>query len=643
MSRKKNKDKPLKKPAGSGVEAKPALLNTTVNGKVRNRMIFFLAFLSIALYVNTLGHGYAFDDSVAITENQFTLKGIKGIPDLLTKDFFAGIYGKGLELGGGRYRPLSLVTFAIEQQFWGGDAHVSHFINVLIYGITTILMFIMLLEIFPGALLFSFLVSVLFIVHPVHTEVVANIKSRDELLCFLFLCLTLLWLFRSIRSGKKKYLIYSCVAYFLSLLSKENGITFLLILPLALYCFANRDFKRSLITCIPLFTVAFLYVAVRTYLVGMIGDRTNPDIMENPFVNCSVGEKLATIMNILGKYLQLLFYPGTLSCDYSYNEIPIINWGSIKALFPFLIYIGMSVYAFIQVRKKDIAAFGIVVYLSSLFLVSNIVFNIGAPMGERFLFLPSFGFCLAIVALIMKWMKLDMNARFKFYPALFIPLGIVLVAFSYKTVVRNKDWKDNTTLFGADVNNAPNSAKIHYYYGNNLLKDAMAEKDPQKKQLLLKQGEIHTRRATVINPEFHHAHYNLGMIYQEGAQADSAIASFKRVLALQPTHIMTQGALGGVYGKLKGDFENAIFYLSKAVQYNPADGNSYENLGIAYAMKQDFPASIAAFENAMKLKPNDAQSYMNLGITYKNMGNKEKSDYYFNMAFKLNPALNNQK
>ncbi len=610
-----------------------------ISPKIRNRIMFFLAFLAIVLYINTLHHKYAFDDSVAITDNQFTLKGVAGIPELLSKDFFAGIYGKGLELGGGRYRPLSLITFAIEHQLAPGNASLSHLVNILLYALTAVVLFLTLLEILPGALLFSFIVSVIFTAHPVHTEVVANLKSRDEILCFLGLCLTLLWLFRFQRTGTKKFMIFSCLAYFLSLMSKENGITFLLILPLSLFCFANQTVKRSAIICVPLFASAFLYLGIRAAL-GITGHAApNPDIMENPFVNAGFSDKMATIMHILGKYLGLLFLPHPLSCDYSYNEVPIQGWGNPKALISFILYASMGVYAVMKIKQKDIIAFGILLYLSSIFLVSNIVFNIGAPMGERFLFLPSLGFCIVIAELTMRALKLERKSAFRFIPTLFIPLGIVLVGFSYKTVTRNPDWYDNLTLFGADVNNTPNSAKIHYYYGNNLLQRAMAEKDPQKKIPLLEDAKKHTRRSTIINPLFHHAHYNMGLIYQEANEPDSAIASYLRVLKLQPTHIMTQGALGSVYGKLKRDFDNAIKYLSKAVEYSPSDDKSWANLGIAYAEKREFNSAIAAFEKAMKLKPNDAGSYLNLGITYQNMGDAAKAKEFLEKAFAINPEL----
>ena len=86
----------------------------------------FIFICGVFLYANTLNHNYAFDDSIVITENNFTQKGISGIPDLLTKDFFEGIYGSQLELSGGRYRPLSLVSFAIEWQIFGENPLVSH-------------------------------------------------------------------------------------------------------------------------------------------------------------------------------------------------------------------------------------------------------------------------------------------------------------------------------------------------------------------------------------------------------------------------------------------------------------------------------------------------------------------------------------
>ncbi len=169
-----------------------------ISHKPSFRWAYILLFsFAVLLYANTLNHNFAFDDSVVITGNKYTLQGIDGIKTLATTDLFYGIYGNSLDLEGGRWRPLTLVMFAIEYQIFGDNATPYHLINILLYGITAIVLFMTLLQMFSfltskkggGGEILAFLTTLLFIAHPLHTEVVANIKSRDEIVSFLFLCL----------------------------------------------------------------------------------------------------------------------------------------------------------------------------------------------------------------------------------------------------------------------------------------------------------------------------------------------------------------------------------------------------------------------------------------------------------------------
>ena len=419
MSRKKNKKK-YNENITAEIHPQKKSTASSVN-KLHYIFLFAFAFL---LYANTLQHGYAFDDAVAITGNTFTKQGIRGIPDLLKKDLFEGIYGQALELGGGRWRPLSLITFALEREVAGDNPRVSHWINVILYGISAVLLFITLQKILPGKSLLNFLITMLFIAHPVHTEVVANIKSRDEILAFIGLCLTIFWLFKFLESDKRKFMLFSCIAYFLALTSKENGITFAAIIPLTLFCFAGNSWKESFVKAIPLLVVAAVYVAIRSNLVGMIGDRENPDIMENPFVGAAFMEKYATITKILGLYVWKLFFPVILSSDYSFNEIPRIGWNDPGAVASLLIYLSLTVYAVINIRKKNnqpllLIGYGILFYIITMSIVSNVVFNIGAPMGERFLYLPSLGFCISISAALLLPLKITDWDTLKFNGKIF--------------------------------------------------------------------------------------------------------------------------------------------------------------------------------------------------------------------------------
>ncbi len=198
MSKKKKKSTAKRQMKKGTVSSKPISTDQEIN-LIREDfpkwLGWALAVFGFLLYANTLGHGYAFDDSIVITENSFTQQGFGGIYDLMTKDFFIGIYGEqGMELTGGRYRPLSLVMFAVEYQFFGLNPFVGHFINVLLYALTAFLLFKVLrnwLSKIEGGAIIALITSLLFIAHPIHTEVVANIKSRDEILSFLLVLVTL--------------------------------------------------------------------------------------------------------------------------------------------------------------------------------------------------------------------------------------------------------------------------------------------------------------------------------------------------------------------------------------------------------------------------------------------------------------------
>jgi len=153
-------------------------------------IIVLFAFI---LYGNTIPNDYALDDAMVITDNKYTQKGIEGIKNIFLYDSFKGFSETYLNgVAGGRYRPLSIATFAFEHQFFGNNPHISHFINVCLYAITCVLLFIILsalLKKFSQSSWYNsipFIASVLFLAHPVHTEVVANIQFLDELLSLPF-------------------------------------------------------------------------------------------------------------------------------------------------------------------------------------------------------------------------------------------------------------------------------------------------------------------------------------------------------------------------------------------------------------------------------------------------------------------------
>ncbi|MEL7021688.1 MAG: tetratricopeptide repeat protein, partial [Bacteroidota bacterium] len=105
--------------------------------------------LAVLLYANTLTHDYTQDDAIVIYENEFTTQGLAGIPDILKYDTFRGFFkeeGKDQLVAGGRYRPLTLVMFAAEVELFGQSPLVGHLINILLYGLVGVLLYLVLLQ-----------------------------------------------------------------------------------------------------------------------------------------------------------------------------------------------------------------------------------------------------------------------------------------------------------------------------------------------------------------------------------------------------------------------------------------------------------------------------------------------------------------
>ena len=242
----KSQQSPLKPQASKGSRHSANTSSTSfLNSPYFPYAIIFL--FAVAIYFNTLWNNYALDDSVMIWQNKFTLKGLSGIKDLFTHDSLTGFWGeKGSQMvSGGRYRPLSLLTFAFEVNFFGLNPKVSHGVNVLLFASTCLLLYHLLLSLIPNKkdrpfyLSIPFIATMIYAGHPIHTEVVANIKGRDEIMGLLFSLLTLFISLRYVKLQKPLDLVWGTLCFFLALLSKENAITFIAIIPLTYFFFTQ--------------------------------------------------------------------------------------------------------------------------------------------------------------------------------------------------------------------------------------------------------------------------------------------------------------------------------------------------------------------------------------------------------------------
>ena len=647
MAKKQNKN--IQKPGSPArpQQAKTAEKKQGTTGKglsVTLKLALLLGVLSLAVYANTLKNGYALDDFNVIKENTIVTRGISAIPEILSTPYRRGWFVTTNDL----YRPLSLTMFATEYQLFDRSPVAGHFFNILFFAGCVILLFFFLDNLFERKkTVVAFIASLLFALHPIHTEVVANIKSRDEIMCFFFAFLSLNVFLKYMQTGKMKQLILGCLCFLLSLMSKETVITFLAIIPLIFFFYRNENKKYSLNITIGAVAMAVLFLAIRYSVLNAYNANTTSDVsfIDNMLSSPpSAASGFATKVLILGHYLRLLIVPYPLISDYSYNSIPFVTFSDPWTLLSFAVYGFMAWLGISRLLKnrKDPWAFTIIFYLATISLFSNIPFLIGSPMAERFMFFTSVGFCLAVGLAIEKWvLKSDAadiaSLKNPIVLAILIPVSIVYAGI---TINRNTNWFDNYTLFKADIDKRPNDCRLSYYLGTEIATTKAGEvpvedeKDPvklkeltEKRRKIVGEGIALLYKSLAVYPEYNSAHASIGNAYFHIQQYDSAEVHEKRALELNPKDAVTINNLAGVYFST-GQYPLAILLCYKALELNPGYVNAYSNIGLAYLHMGKLDSSLISLYKAVSVDPNFNGSYDNLALTYKAMGKMDSVKKY---------------
>lgn len=642
-------------------------------------LLGLFALFGFLLYGNTLNHDFTLDDAIVITENDFTKKGFAGIWDQLSNDQFVGFYGVKKDLvAGGRYRPLSMVVFNIQYAIAGkASPFLGHLTNVLFYILNGFLLFLILQRLLSRFerkipyLNLPLLISLIWFFHPIHTEVVSNIKGLDEMMAFAFELTTLWFVLNYLDSKKITDLLLAFTLFFLGLLSKENTVTWLAIIPLAVYFFTDSTFKKAIPAYASLLTAIIVWAAVRYQVVGGGISAVADNIMNDPFLEATTSEKYATIMLTLGKYIQLLFFPHPLTYDYYPKHIPIVGWGNKWVIFSLLTYLVLGAFAIWGLLKKHIVSFAILIFGISLSIASNIVFVIGAFMNERFVYVSSVGFAMALGYFIYK--LIERSPKNKNIALGFI--AILLGLYSFKTIDRAAVWKDNLTLSTTDAKTSINGAKSNIMAGGILTENAVKLSNPAEKKRMLQEGMVYLNRALTaypdyidalilmgnaqwqlhnssenampyyyrilsINPNHQNTWQNAFIILEQEKNVDNRIAAYQTLLRYNPNKPKIYLNLGRAFGREKNDLVNAKKYLEIGLQLDPNNYDILTNLGTLYGLSQDFQNSIRVLTKAIQLQPNVAKTHVDLGLSYFYSGQQELAKAEFDKAVQLDNTIN---
>ena len=644
-------------------------------------IVSFLLILIIAcLYGKTAAYDFTLDDGIVISKNINVQKGITAIPAIFGHTTY---YGSDLGYTDKTYRPLSLSSYAAEISLFGLNPGIHHLVNLIFYAMICILLYhILSLYVFKNFNKYIIaLIIILFAIHPVHTEVVCNIKSRDEILCFLTFILSLLCLFRAFKidNQKNKFLnlSLSSVLFFISLFTKETAVTFIFLFPLFMYFFVNFDLKKDKKILIYYFASLIFFLLLYLLIRGLVLSGIKAmevNSYNNALLEFGIFDRICMTMYIMLLYIKLLFIPYPLSWDYSYGHFQMDSSIIILGIFSVIIYSGLLIYALLKLRQKEILSFCILFYLTTMALVSNVFIAIASTMGERFLFIPSLAFCIFLVIFAGRILKINFNQfKFKRNPIFITIFSVIIIFFVIDSYSRASDWKDNLTLMTQEIKHSKSlRTKLVYITQKNdsikVMKQNKAEYEslindidkfiiefpekPEKAKLWFWKAQLNAninnnkqaiedfQKVLLYDKQDILAYNNIGSLKIKEGMPESAITYFNNSLLINNQNPDTYLSRGNAYMSIN-KLNEALADLNKAISLNSKLSDAYIDRGELYNKEGKPLLAIDDFNKVISISPDNYLAYNTRGVSLFNLKQYDKAKIDFSQSIKLNPNYSN--
>jgi protein O-mannosyl-transferase len=637
-------------------------------------LVAILAIVGFAVYGNSLGNSFVWDDELLVTGN-LSIRSFSNIP---------GFFSAGLapEVGGNFFRPLQTLSYTLDYVCWGLNPFGYHLTSILIHIANSLLVFFLILVLIkhrgsnhslnpvPYAPYRSvglasdvvaavvdrgpwpprsttaatatricrmpdravpFLTALLFLVHPIQTESVAYIAGRADLLAAFFMLLSVLFSL----DGKKKFLLFLSLVFFLIALSAKEAA---IILPILIIIYHLLRRKITGLTGSEklspggwyyalLFMIALIYAAVRYYLI--LGD--SEAVSSNPY---SFYERFLTGAEVILLYLKVLIFPIHLRMERV--VFPITTLFSPVVMISAIIISGVIIGAVRAYRRSSIIFFGLAWFFIALLPYMN-WFPLNAEMAEHWLYLPSIGFFLLLAMSMIR--KPDpeqaglkscttsgrlQGARKNFRIGIFL-LSVVIVFLSILTIRRNLDWRDNKTIYLATARYSPQSPRAHYNLGNIYLDEGRLDDAVRefKESIRIKNWD----------PK---SHSNLGKALIGLNRIPEAVREYEIAAGLDPDRARGMVKLGAVYG-MAGRLDEAAGVLLRSIDLDRGQPDAYNNLGSVYTRLERYDEAEQVYRAALRINPTMVEVIFNLGVVYYYQGRYDEAQKQMEETLRLNP------
>jgi tetratricopeptide (TPR) repeat protein len=559
---------------------------------------------------------FVFDAQVLVGENPI-LRDASGasVVYLLTHDYWQPMATDGL------YRPLTMLSFLFDYAVLGHADNAAPYVveNVLLHCVCAALVYALVWRL--SARRWAATVSaLLFALHPITTEAVTNVVGRADLLATAgVLGGVACWAAGRSASGWRRVALGLglAVTAVVALFSKESGLVLVPSVLLYDLAYPPEAGRRLRAEHVVVAVVLVGYLAARWYVdrIGLPPEDIAP--VDNPIAEAPFLAGRLTAIGVLVRELGLLVWPATLSVDYSYRQIPIVAWPPASAG-DWMALIGVPAIAAAgwgigRLRRSEPALFFLTAFAAlALLPSSNLVRVIGSIMAERFLYLPLAGVAGAVAIVADRWATSPSRRRLAS-----VAVGVVALACGARTAVRNRDWRDDRSLWAATVRAAPESAKAQKGYAGALY-------EPTANPQVLAQLVTYAERAVELRPDYLHALVDLGGYYIRVGDAvapqnpgaarlwyEKAAAVLERA---RPLDERTQARFVEKM-RARGHADDTIPEIGNGVLYN--------NLSLVYVKLEQLDDALAAYESMRRLAPTTPAIYRDIATLQNALGRTE--------------------
>lgn len=546
--------------------------------------VMLVLVLALGAYFGALDLGFAHDDVALVERNELVQTG----PDfarIATSDYWAPLVRSGL------WRPLVIASFSIERLLFGSGPLVFHATNVFLHaGVSIALLF--LLDRLRTARRAALFAALLFAAHPIHTEAVANVAGRAELMAALFSILAL----RSHLAEERTLsgALRAAGLLLLALLSKEHAAVVPFVAIVADLA-ARRPFPAARHAA--LFAVLGAYLLARALVLGGFAPGEVP-FVNNPLVAATPFETALAVPALFLRAAALMVLPVRLSADYSYRSLELPASLGDPAFLAGLLLLGLAAAALVNAlrRRNVLVAAALAIALFPYAVVSHAIVPLGTLFGERLLYLPSAGAAALLGAAIARTPL----------PSSRVVIVATTAAFALLTALRTPAWRNNWTLWPATVRRFPENAKAQAYLAQEILGTLAPSPDPRRLAAARAAAEASAR----AYPEYATAHYVLGKVALAERDDARAIAAFEKSIALEDA-FLPRVALGDVRAR-RDEWEEAEKAFAGAVALRPASALAQSNLAAARATLGREREAREGFERALAIDPNHRDATLNL-------------------------------